>query len=329
MKSRVLLVSPANPYPAVTNGCARLVLDYVQSVFAQEDVSYLYVEPGTWTPLELYRDHRPVGPVTADSLLNMGFSLVFFVGFRSTPFTRSLAANLPAFCLTDTLPHPDVPEGVFRGILSHRVPEPREDLLICGGSYDSAVYFKNRQGDNLVTCVGRIHPDKGQLELVRGYRERIYERFHRPLLLVGGSDDREYFEAVRAYIDEVAVRSTLGAAPDGWLAPPQIADVLNRACCYVSASPHESFGIALAEALACGTTCVVNGHYAGFVPAELQQHVYGNVTGKRGSTLDLLEEVLERDVRRDGSEWVRRFSVDAAARSQRAFIRRRLETVRA
>jgi glycosyltransferase involved in cell wall biosynthesis len=328
MKSRVLLVSPANPYPTVTNGCARLVLDYVQSVFAEEDVSYLSVEPQTWTPRHLYRDHRQIGPVTSGFLLNAGFSLVFFVGFRSTPFTRSLVANLPAFCLTDTLPHPDIPEGIFRGILSHRAPEPREDLLICGGSYDSAVYFKNRQSEDLVTCVGRIHPDKGQLELVQGYREQVYERFHRPLLLVGGSDDRAYFEAVRAHIDGVAVRSTLGTAPDGWLAPPRIADVLNRARCYVSASPRESFGIALAEALACGTTCVLNGHYAGFVPAELQRHVYGNVTGKRGSTLDLLAEVLEQDVRLDGSEWVRMFSVEAAARRQRAFIRRRLETFR-
>src|SRR5262249_7150679 len=160
----------------------------------------------------------------------------------------------------------------------------------CGGSYDSAVYFKNRQGEDLVTSVGRIHPDKGQLELVCGYRERIYERFRRPLLLVGGSDDRDYFEAVRAHIDEVAVRSTLGAAPEGWLAPAQIAGVLNRARYYVSASPRESFGIALAEALACGTTCVVNGDYPGFAPAELQQHVHGSVTGKRGSTLDLLAE---------------------------------------
>ena len=43
---------------------------------------------------------------------------------------------MPSFCLTDTHPHPDVPEASSAGF--SRIASPRrEDLLHCGGSYDS------------------------------------------------------------------------------------------------------------------------------------------------------------------------------------------------
>lgn len=325
MKNGVLLVSPASPYPAVTNGCARLVLDYLTSVFAADNPAYLRVSPGSWDPVEVYRDHRSEGPVRPEALLGGRFSFVFYVGFRPTPFTRALASAFPSFCLTDRHPHPDVPAGLFRGILTHRADAEREGLLLCGGSYDAATYHPNRQGEALAVCVGRIHPDKGQLELVRGYRERIHGRFGLPLRLVGGVEDRDYYEAVRPYLDGVVVQSTMATTADGWLEPPEIAALLNRARFFVSASPRETFGIALAEALACGTTCVVNGSFTGFDPVELGRHVFGPVTGKAGSILDVLEQALEQDVRRDGSDWVRQYSVELSARRQRDFIRRRMQ----
>ena len=112
---------------------------------------------------------------------------------------------------------------------------------------------------------------------------------------------------------------------ESWRSPVEIAALLNRARFFVTASPKESFGIALAEAMACGATCVLNGNFPGFDPTELQPHVFGNVTERRGSILDVLEEAVATDARRDGSEWIRQYSIERAAERQLEFIERRLK----
>ena len=47
---KVLLVSSANPYPVVTNGCEKLVLDYQRKIFAGYEVHFVATQPGTWAP---------------------------------------------------------------------------------------------------------------------------------------------------------------------------------------------------------------------------------------------------------------------------------------
>jgi glycosyltransferase involved in cell wall biosynthesis len=326
--TKVLLVSSANPYPVVTNGCERLVLDYQRTVFAAFDVHFVATQPGTWAPRAWFHGETTQEQFRIERLLEIDFAFAFFVGFRQNDFTRQITARMPSFCLTDTHPHPDVPEGVFRGVLSHRATTDREDLLHCGGSYASDVFYPNRGAEEFVMSVGRIHPDKNQLELVSQYRDRIYARYGLPLYLVGGVDDHGYYEKVRPYIDQISVRSTIDPARpdalDNWLSGPQVAALLNRSRFFVAASPKESFGIALAEALACGTTCVLNGDFWGFDPADLAPRIFGNIAGKQGSILDVLEEAFASDARRDGSEWVRKYATRRAAERQLEFIERRL-----
>ena len=224
-------------------------------------------------------------------LLQVGFDYAFFVGFRLNDFTQEVTACIPSFCLTDTYPHPDVPDHLFRGILlASRCLHPRR-CPARGGSYDGDVFYPNRGNEEFVLSVGRIHPDKNQLELVREYRDRIFLRCGLPLYLVGGVDDRCYYENVRPFVDQVSVRSTINPerpdADDNWLSSYGIAALLNRSRFFVTASPKESFGIALAEALACGTTCVLNGDFWGFDPAELQPRPGVNTTG---DDTDMLEQ---------------------------------------
>jgi glycosyltransferase involved in cell wall biosynthesis len=328
MKKKILLISSANPYPIVTNGCARLLLDYQRTVFAGYDVHFVATKPGTWAPLAWFHGPARQGQFSVERLLELDFAFAFFVGFGSSDFSKQVMVRVPSFCLTDTHPHPDLPEGVFKGILTHRATVLRDDILLCGGTYDCEVFYKQRTGDEFIVSVGRIHHDKNQLELVSDYRNRIYNRYGLPLYLVGGVDDRGYYQKVRPYIDRISVHSTIDEsdphALDSWRSPLQIAALLNCARFFVTASPKESFGIAVAEALACGTTCVLNGEFRGFNPADLRPYVFGNITCKRSSILDVLEEALATGARLDGSEWVKKYSVRHAAHQQMEFIEKRL-----
>jgi glycosyltransferase involved in cell wall biosynthesis len=326
---RVLLVSTANPYPIVTNGCARLVHDYQVAMFPQYDVYFLLTRPGDWLPLQLFYQGRPVdGGSQVQDLHALDFTFFLFIGFKENDFTRQLACWRPSFCLTDTYPHPDLPDGLFRGILSHRAVERHRDLLLVGGSYDGEVFYPDRKSEELVLAVGRIHPDKNQLELVRSYRQEIFEEYGLPLHLVGGVDDSEYFAEVKKYIDSVAVVSSVDPAHplaiDSWRSAKEIAELCNQARLFVSASPKESFGLAMIEAMACGTTCVVNGDYRGFVASDLRPYVYGHITAQQGSIVELIVHALRDDVRIDGSTWAKKYSVSEMREALWRFIEERL-----
>lgn len=333
MTRRVLLVSSASPYPVVTNGCARLVSDYLTHLFPADRVYLLLTRPGDWAPLGLYFGGRPLaGDLSISGLLAHDFAFVLFIGFKENEFTLELARSRASFCLTDTYPHPDVPDGLFRGILSHR-GEPRPDLLIVGGSYDDEVFHPDpagpdRGGEEWVLTVGRIHPDKHQLELCEGYRERIFEEYGLPLYLAGGVADLDYFREIERYIDGLSVVSSIDPgqplASSNWRSAREIALLCHRARLFVLASPKESFGLALIEAMACGTTCVVNGEYRGFAELDLRPNVYGNITGKRGSGVDLVARALRDEVRIDASEWARKYALRETREVLSRFIDDRL-----
>lgn len=329
MKRKALIVSSASPYPFVTSGCERLVVDFERHIFSGYDVSFLHTESSTWEPLGLFHDDELLArDITIERLRQQEFQFVLFIGFRENDFTRSLVDCFPSFCLTDVHPRDDLPDHLFKGIMTHLSASPHSDVLLLGASYNSAVFYKERRGEEFLLSVGRIHPDKNQLELVRDYRERIYRRYKVPLRLVGGVTDVSYFREVSEYIDNQSVFSTVDPHKplDGanWRTPHQIAELCNRARIFVMASPKESFCIALVEALACGTTCVVNGDYWGFEEADLRPRVYGHIKGKRGSILDVLDEALSREIRIDAAEWVKKFSLSETKQSLLRFINARI-----
>jgi glycosyltransferase involved in cell wall biosynthesis len=187
-------------------------------------------------------------------------------------------------------------------------------VLLIGGTFDDSIFRPARSDEDIVVSVGRIHPDKGQLELVASYREQVFEPYGLPLHLAGGIDDVAYYDQVARYVDGVSVIST------GWEPAQTIADICNRARLFVSASAKESFGMALIEAMACGTTCIVNGAYSGFPEEELAPHVHGNITGARGSVVELIAKALADDVRIDGSAWARRYSLSRTRPTVTRFI---------
>jgi glycosyltransferase involved in cell wall biosynthesis len=312
---RALLVSTANPYPVVRDGCQRLVDDYVEAMFPSHQVYFLHVTEDDWAPLTLFRErHAADSDVDLERLLAYDFEFVVFVGFKDRDFTRRLTSHRPSFCYTDTFPHPDVPADVFRGILSHRSLGADEDILLVGGSFDDTVFYPDRKDEELVLAVGRIHPDKNQLELVSRYRETIFEHYALPLYLAGGVADLTYYREVQRFVDGISVVSSVADASQpladaNWRSAREIAELCNRARLYVSASAKESFSLAMIEAMACGTTCIVNGDYWGFTAADLRPNVYGNIVAKRGSVVELAAEALRDDVRIDGSAWAQQYSL--------------------
>jgi glycosyltransferase involved in cell wall biosynthesis len=299
-------------------------------MFPGHDVYFLHVTRDDWAPLTLFHERR-VADVTVDldGLLTFDFHFVVFVGFKDRDFTRRLASQRPSFCYTDTFPHPDVPRDAFRGILSHRSGVRDGDILLVGGSFDETVFYRDRKDEAHVLAVGRIHPDKNQLELVSAYRETIFERYGLPLYLAGGVEDLDYYREVQPFIDGVSVLSSIvdpsqPFADANWRSGPQIAELCNRARLFVSASRKESFSLAMIEAIACGTTCVVNGDYWGFAESDLRPNVHGNITAKRGSVIDLAAQALRDDVRIDGSEWARTYSLREMRDSVVRFIDERV-----
>ena len=332
MKKRVLIVCSESPYPVVVGGYERLIKDYESYVFSDYDV-YFSVCRGDTLEALLHYGVPVESKAERARILNGQFEFAFFVhsdlDFTGPEVISPLIDRIPSFCFTQLHPNDEFEDARFRGIITHYSDEPHKDVLLTGGSYNPDVFYKNGRSDEFVVCVGRIHRDKNQLELVRRYREKIYRKHKIPLYLIGGSSDDEYYFLVNQFVDHESVLSTSDpldlTADTNWRRARQVAEVCNRARMFVMPSAEESFCIAMIEAMACGTTCVVNGKYYGYDKDDLRPNVYGNITGKRGSILTLIDEALSRDVRIDASEWVKKYTLAETKKKLLTFIHERLQ----
>lgn len=108
--------------------------------------------------------------------------------------------------------------------------------------------------DGTLVCLGRIHPDKGTAAAID-----VARRAGRPLVLAGIVQDRDYFDAeVRPHLgDGVTYVGSVGPAERDALLG--CADALLHLVRFA-----EPFGLAMAEAMACGTPVVA--HPLGAVP---------------------------------------------------------------
>lgn len=330
MKPKALIVCSESPYPFVVGGYERLIKDYQSHVFSDYDVYFLLCQNNSFK--QLYHYGVPIrSKPRREKLLENGFAFAFFV-HSDFDMTGSLVSPLidryPAFVFTQFHPNVEIEDKRFRGVITHFSEKPHRNLLQIGGSYDPHVFHKKRQSEEFIICVGRLHPCKNQLELVRGYREKIFLKHGMPLYLVGGSSEPEYFAQVSEFVDGVSVLATSDPenpmSATSWLTSRDIAALCNRARMFVMASEEESFCIAMIEAMACGTTCVVDGAYYGFDHKELRPNVYGNIYESSGSIHGLIDEVLTKDIRIDASEWVKKYSLDRMRKQLMEFVHPRL-----
>ncbi|HEY2547322.1 MAG TPA: glycosyltransferase family 4 protein [Candidatus Acidoferrum sp.] len=108
---------------------------------------------------------------------------------------------------------------------------------------------KQQQGEYALYA-GRLAPEKGIRTLLEAWK---LLGNHVPLRIAGDGPNREVLEAVK----EQARLSN--ASFDGWLAPDHLHSVMKRAAFLVFPSEfHETFGLTIIEAFACGVAVIAS-----------------------------------------------------------------------
>lgn len=328
-RPRALIICQFSPFPVVTGGYERMIAELHESILPKHEVWFLWNRQKDGST-RLYRQGELVH-------LNPGLRDLRALEFEFALFINPLAIDRePELALADDVPsfyfvdryRRSTRDSRFQGALAYSTRDPDDDVLIIGGWFDPAVFRPARIAEDRIVSVARVAAVKNPAALVRGYRERIYARFGLPLWLVGGPDPPSEWALVASYVDGESICSTTDPndlrATHNWLTGRDIAAMLNRARLWVNAAPLESFCMSLVEAMACGTTCVVNGLYDGFDPAALRPHVHGPIDGPKGDLLDLIEEALEQDIRIDASRFAQQFTSGEVRQRLGTYIERQL-----
>lgn len=193
-------------------------------------------------------DHRGVllaGPAARLA----GVPLVWHVHYAQrapvlTCIGRALAARVLACSAAVARDTPGLGPAVV-------VPNALHERFLAPGPAASAT----PSGDPRIVTAGRIHPDKGLDVLIDALA--LAKREVPGLRLVVVGDEPSGSAGYRTRLAERAARLGVGGAVTwaGWVERPE--EVWAGAAAYVQASRHEPFGIAVAEAMACGLPVVV------------------------------------------------------------------------
>lgn len=157
---------------------------------------------------------------------------------------------------------------------------------------------------DVIAFIGRVHPIK-RLDLLAGAFRQLRRGGRRAWLVIAGPDEGDHRRQVEPLFQDVAdgVRWA-GAveAEDKWA-------LLAASRVLVQCSDSESFGLSVAEALACGVPVIVTdrGAWAAVAAAGCGE-VVAHDGAAIGDALErlLAEPVAAREMGRRGREWVRR-----------------------
>ena len=116
--------------------------------------------------------------------------------------------------------------------------------------------------DHVLLCVGRIDPQKGQVQAVRALARLLPDRPRTRLVLAGAVTNEPYAEELQREIASSGLGEAVRIVPG--IPPADIPCAYHAADAFVLASIHEPFGIVILEAWAAGLPVVA--HRVGGVP---------------------------------------------------------------
>jgi glycosyltransferase involved in cell wall biosynthesis len=215
-------------------------------------------------------------------------------GFCRAP----LLTTVHGFSNRRILPAYQASDSAFVSISdADRAPELSYLATVYHGIDVSEFPFTPAPGDALV-AFGRIHPDKGTAEAIE-----IARRAGRRLIICGPvHDERYHAERVAPHLDGEAVCYL------GNVGPAQRAKVLGEAAALLHPIGFdEPFGLAVVEAMACGTPVLA---YPRGSMREIVDDDTGALVDSVGAAVDALPAVCALDRARVRAKALRRFSAD-------------------
>ncbi len=206
-----------------------------------------------------------------------------FSSGRIVPVYRAYADRVAYVAISEADRHPDLP---YAATVHHGIPV--DDSPLGKGS-----------DDGTVVVLGRIHPDKGTAEAIE-----VARRGGRPLVIAGIIQDRAYFDAeVAPHVDGDRVRYL------GSVGPAERDEVLGSADALLHLVRFaEPFGLAMVEAMACGTPVVAIP--LGAVPEVVDDGRTGYLVGSSDEAVDALGRLDQLDRRACRAHVEARFSVE-------------------
>ena len=109
-----------------------------------------------------------------------------------------------------------------------------------------------------VLALSRIHPKKNIELLIETFLELVKRPAQQWRLVVAGDGDADYVASLRAFAERLGGSDKVDFV--GWLEGAEKASAIQDASLFALPSRQENFGIAAAEAMACGVSVVVSEH---------------------------------------------------------------------
>ena len=164
-------------------------------------------------------------------------------------------------------------------------------------------------GDDLV-ILGRIHPDKGTADAIQ-----IARQAGRRLIICGPVVDARYFaEQVEPFLDDERVVHL------GSIGPAERSRVLGASAVLLHPIHFaEPFGLAVIEAMACGTPVVA--YQRGAMPELIDEGVTGYAVSDAGTAINAVERAAQLDRVAVRATAERRFSVERMVEDYLAIYR--------
>jgi L-malate glycosyltransferase len=146
---------------------------------------------------------------------------------------------------------------------------PERKIKIINNPVDTGLFTIDNQviKGNRIAFVGRLDENKGIIRCLQAFKKLITKYHDLKLLIMGDGNQRKLVEEMLKYDPDLSSRVEM----PGFLEKKNIAQLLPSCLFLVAPSIIESFGIAVAEAMACGLPVIVgkNNGTSDFVNEEV------------------------------------------------------------